>query len=176
MSWNNDGPPPIFEGEDELALKLKWARITRNVEARFRTAGYEVFEGPENYGRAMQAYAWRHDPIVHREWERLAEVPSNEQDDEEKQRIKKALFGVMESPQSSNGDVIKAGLALAEINGYVKQGVNINNNVDNRTQNNLLVVPTQPATPEEDALVQLRIEQQQERLMKHVRERPVTVQ
>lgn len=170
MSWGQTEPPPIFEGEDELQLKLEWARLTRGREALFREAGYKVFPGEANYGRAMQAYNWRHDPIVLAHWQMLAEAPQADNDDEEMQRIKRIAFEVMESPTASNGDKIKAAALLAEIKGAIKQGVNINTNIDNST-NNTLVVPADPMTEEEEEIAQIRMEARQARLMKHARAR-----
>ena|ERR1700761_392784 len=71
MSWSVSSPPPIFEGEDELQLKLQYARLIAGHPEKVETAGYIVFPGDHNYGRAMQARAWRSDPIVIAEMERL---------------------------------------------------------------------------------------------------------
>lgn len=173
MSWGNSAPPPIFEHEDELALKLEWARLTRGDEKLFRSAGYQVFEGPEDYGRAMQAYNWRHDPIVHAEWQRLAEAPELEQVNEKLTIVEKMAIDIINSPTASNADKIKAGTLLAEMNGAIKQnGTNINIANDNST-NNTIVVPSLPATEEELEVSKLRTEKRQARLMEHARSRTI---
>lgn len=60
------------EGEDEYDLKMQFAAIVAKNPQQSAMAGYVLFKGPDNYGRAMQAQAWLSDPIVQAEIARLA--------------------------------------------------------------------------------------------------------
>jgi hypothetical protein len=62
----------LREGEDEYDLKMQFAAIVAANPQQALMAGYVLFKGPENYGRAMQAQQWLSDPIVQSEVARLA--------------------------------------------------------------------------------------------------------
>ena len=69
MAWNVPNPIKqstfvIREGEDEYDLKMQFAKIVARDPSKAMLAGYELFPGTENYGRAMQAQAWLSDPVV----------------------------------------------------------------------------------------------------------------
>ncbi len=143
MSWNAQ-PPPIFEGEDELQLKLQYAElVARNERERF-TAGYKIFKGPDNYGRALQVSAWYEDPFVQDEIARLrageVDDPKSELEAELRQRARTA----------DDRDAIGFYKLIADMAGYVQRGTNINVNQDNRVVN-VLRVPTRDVTAEDDA-------------------------
>lgn len=70
MSWAHE-KPTIFSDEDELQLKLEFARLCAEDPANIEMHGYTLFPGSINYGRAMAAQAWIEDPIVQREISRL---------------------------------------------------------------------------------------------------------
>jgi hypothetical protein len=76
MSWavniNSSGDTPvIFDDEDEVELKLHFAREVVKCGADWRMAGYRVFQGQDNLGRAMQAANWINDAIVTIEIDRI---------------------------------------------------------------------------------------------------------
>ncbi len=80
MAWSRklsiDVAPPetpvIYEDEDETELKLRFAAAVVSLPPdRWSEAGYKVFQGVDNYGRAMQAATWINDPTVQIEIDRL---------------------------------------------------------------------------------------------------------
>lgn len=158
MTWDRT-PPPIEEGEDELQLKLEYARlVARNERERF-TAGYKIFAGPENYGRALQAQAWYYDPIVQDEIARLHNGNAEgdldaELEAEIHQRARAA----------DDKDAVHYYKLLAEIRGKTGRGTNININQDNRVVN-VLKVPTRDVTPADDEDFNRRFYEQQNRLI-----------
>jgi hypothetical protein len=168
MSWANI-PPPIFEDEDELQLKLEYARIVaRNERERF-TAGYKIFPGPDNYGRALQVAAWYEDPIVQDEITRLRSGgedanPRDEFANEVLQRFRTA----------GDRDAAAFGKLYADVKGFVDKGPKVL--VDNRVVN-VLRVPTRDVTPEDDADFDERFYTQQTALIAAAKsERPAIVQ
>lgn len=139
MAWQS--PPPIYDGEDERALKLDFARRWAQTPGRVLSIGYEVFPGADNYGRAMQAQVWRHDPIVIAEYERLTGGEAALGAEEEpKTRVLREIRQLrMETGDSKvRLDALKL---EAEIEGLTGKGANINVNVDNRSVRNVLLVP-----------------------------------
>lgn len=71
MAWGKSwGGPPLTEDEDELQLKLKYARLVAQNPHSKRDAAYKLFPG--DYGRAWQAQEWLNDPLVQEEIERLS--------------------------------------------------------------------------------------------------------
>lgn len=139
MAWQS--PPPIYDGEDERALKLDFARRWAQNPSRVLSIGYEVFPGEENYGRAMQAQHWRHDPVVIAEYERLtggeAALGGGE---EPKDRILREIRQLR--LETGDSKVRLDALKLeAEIEGLTGKGANVNVNVDNRQVRNVLLVP-----------------------------------
>jgi hypothetical protein len=145
MSWNRE-PPPIFEHEDELQLKLEYARIVaRNPNARL-TAGYQVFPGEDNYGRAMQAQAWLSDPIVQEEISRLRDSGEAESLLPEVSSVK---LEILQRARGAIDDKDAAALykLYLESEGEIQKGPAIIN--DNRTVN-VLRVPARDTTPEDD--------------------------
>lgn len=163
MSWNN--PPPIFDHEDERALKLEYARLLAAHPERAASIGYEVFPGQENYGRAMQAQIWQHDPIVRAEVERLqrggevdAILPTKEQFAKE----------VLDEARAARDPKDKVGLFKlhAEVMGYMpKTGTNVNVVNDNSVVRNVLLVPQYQSR--DDFAVEFK--QQQTRLLADAR-------
>jgi len=170
MSWDASSPPPILEGEDELALKLEYARLTHNRADRIRTAGYDIFKGPGEYGRAMQAAMWRHDPIVRDEWERLSRDDGAAETLPTETEYKAWLWR-----QAQTATDPKIALQYAELYGktqnIVPVGGNTNVAINDNSTKNMLIVPAMPITDEEKEVARLRTEQRQARLMQHARER-----
>ena len=76
MSWGAS-KPAIYEGEDEVALKLQFAVLCAKDWNGRKTHGYELFKddvgfgGQPDYGRAMATEKWLEDPFVIREINRL---------------------------------------------------------------------------------------------------------
>lgn len=64
--------PVIFDYENEMELKHAYAAAVLSLRPEeWPQAGFIVFEGPENYGRAMQAKGWINDVDVLIELKRL---------------------------------------------------------------------------------------------------------
>jgi hypothetical protein len=164
MSWHLQ-PPPINEGEDEFALKMQYAEIVARDPSQRQLAGYAIFPGAENYGRAMQASAWFYDPVVQAEIARLAgngEAAALLPDEDA--FAKKVLDRAEQSLEDKDAF---AGFRLyAELKGFVKKGPAVVN--DNRTIN-VLRVPTRDVTPEDDEDFERRFEAQQIELVANVR-------
>lgn len=169
MSWHTQGPP-LREDEDERELKCQFARFAVENPVLANEAGYHVFPGPENYGRALQANtAWPHCPIVRAEKRRLAEdgqvssmLPSPEQ-------VKKAIWD--RSNASIEDKDALAGMRLyCEVEGLIKKGPSAI--FDNRTIN-VLRVPMRDVTPEDDIDFERRFEQHQTALVANVRNRSI---
>lgn len=139
MAWQS--PPPIYDGEDERALKLDFARRWAQNPARVLSIGYEVFPGEANYGRAMQAQYWRHDPVVIAEYERLTGGEAALSGEEEaKDRILREIRQLR--LETGDSKVRLDALKLeAEIEGLTGKGASVNVNVDNRQVRNVLLVP-----------------------------------
>lgn len=162
MAWNRE-TPPIFEGEDELQLKLKYAAIVaRNPNAKL-TAGYQLFQGAENYGRAMQAQAWLTDPIVQEEISRLRDTGEAQSLLPEASSVK---LEILQRARGAIDDKDAAALykLYLESEGEIQKTapqVNIN---DNRVVN-VLRVPTRDITPEDDADFDRRFYIQQNKLI-----------
>lgn len=170
MSFAPTSPPPIFEGEDELQLKLKYARLIAGRPDRIRTAGYEIFEGPQNYGRAMQCAAWVHDPIVREECERLARDGGASEMHPTDDELDFELLS--KARTATDPKVAKDFYELyLKARGRLQTGTNINNNIDASITNNRLVVPMTPGSPEEIAIAELRTEERQRKLLEHARSR-----
>jgi hypothetical protein len=163
MSWDQT-PPPINEGEDELQLKLQYAAIVaRNERERF-TAGYKIFTGPENYGRALQAQAWYFDPFVQDEITRLrADGPDDITDDEAKAAFENEVLQKFRNAEPKEAAAL--GKLYADVKGWGgNRGTNININQDNRVVQ-VLKVPTRDVTAEDDADFERRFYEQQNRLI-----------
>lgn len=76
MSWAAS-KPVIFEGEDEVSLKLQFAEMCAKDWDGRKSHGYTLFKddvgfnGEPDYGRAMASVKWLEDPFVVREINRL---------------------------------------------------------------------------------------------------------
>lgn len=155
MSWNV--PPPIFEDEDELQLKLAYARmVARNERERF-TAGYKIFPGPDNYGRALQVQAWYEDPIVQDEISRLRH---GEDDANPKEQLEAEIH--QRARAADDRDSVAFYKLLADMKGFVQKGPATL--IDNRVVN-VLRVPTRDVTPEDDEDFNRRFYAQQNALI-----------
>jgi hypothetical protein len=162
MSWKLIGPP-IHEGEDERELKREFARfVVANPDLEDQ-AGYHVFPDPADYGRAMQAQIWVHDPLVRTEMLRLkgseAEVrimlPTKEQ-------LIKEVHDRAKSAEDK--EAVNFYKLQAELCGFTTKAPL----VDNRTIN-VLRVPTRDVTPEDDADFDVKFEAQQTKLVRDAR-------
>lgn len=163
MSWTTTGPP-IFEGEDERELKTAYALFCVQHPDLHHDAGYHVFPGPQNAGRALQAYhAWRHDPFVRAEIERLrgtgaaVTLPSKEEF---------AAEMWSRSKTADDKDAVKFAEVAGKVLGYIQTGSSVT--VDNRTIN-VLKVPSRVSTVEEKADFAIRFKAQQTRLVADAR-------
>lgn len=168
MSWEIQ-PPPINEGEDELQLKLQYARmVARNPRERF-TGGYKIFPGEHDYGRALQVQAWYFDQIVQDEIGRLT---VGDEDDDPQEQFETEVMN--RARQADDREAIGFYKLAAELKGYVqKGGTNINVNQDNRVVN-VLRVPTRDITPEDDADFNEKFYAQQTKLIADARSnRPI---
>lgn len=158
--------PVIREGEDEYALKLAYARAVFELGTDWARAGFVVFQGPNNYGRALQASSWISDFDVQEELKRLRRDPAETlpSDDE----IESALFAIVKSPTAADRDKVSAATLIWEKRGKVKRGAstNINNGVIN---NNVLRVPAKPKTAEELETYEMRLKASQLKLVSDAR-------
>lgn len=164
MAWNRE-QPPIFEGEDELQLKLQYAGIVaRNPERRL-TAGYEVFPGPENYGRALQAQSWLYDPFVVAEVERLTGEEAVGEILPSKEAVAKEILDFARETHDGK-DKIGAFKLFAEVMGHIAK---VPSMVQDNRVINVLRVPTRDLTPEDDADFNARFYAQQTKLVADAR-------
>lgn len=169
MGWNTSGPP-ILEGEDERELKRQFAAFLVDNPTLQNEAGYSVFPGSGNHGRAFQANAaWPHDPFVRAEMRRLR--GEGEAGDEAILLPSKTRLVQMVYERAAGADD-KEALGFfklaAEICGFVSKAPL----VDNRTIN-VLRVPTRDVTPEDDADFDVKFEAQQTKLIADARARPI---
>ncbi len=172
MSWEKT-PPPINEGEDELQLKLEYARlVARNERERF-TAGYKLFTGPENYGRALQAQAWFYDPFVQDEIARLREGGEESDGLPGVDNVKAEVLQLARSALDKK-DAIAAYKLYLESEGAIQKGTNVNIDNSDRRVVNVLKVPTRDVTPADDEDFNRRFYEQQNKLIADARSaRPI---
>jgi hypothetical protein len=162
MSWNTT-PPPLEEGEDELQLKLQYAAmVARNERERF-TAGYKIFPGPENYGRALQVQAWYSDPFVQDEIARLRggdEIDTKPSIDSVKAEV------LQRARAAEDREATQLYKLYLESEGAIQKGnqTNVQINQDNRVVK-VLRVPARDITPEDDADFEERFYKQQTQLI-----------
>jgi hypothetical protein len=166
MAWDRQ-PPPIFEGEDELQLKLQYARLcAANPRGRL-TAGYTIFPGADNYGRALQCQAWFYDPFVQDEIQRLQTDDAGEtlpSDDE----LEADLIRTLEAAIDTKDKIAAFRLLFERRNMVSKGGTNINVNQDNRVVN-VLRVPSRIRTDEEREEFNRRFKENQVNLIADAR-------
>lgn len=162
MSWNS--PPPIFEHEDERELKLAYARALAKNPERAASIGYDIFPGQDNYGRAMQAQVWQHDPVVRQEIERLQSSGAAEALNPDKDAFAAEVLRMARAAGKDN-DAIAAMKLHAEVMGYLPKG-GVNVNVDNRTQT--IKVLRVPAYGSSDSF-RTRLKEQQTKLIANAR-------
>lgn len=146
MAWERQ-PPPIFEGEDELQLKLQYARLCAENPRGRLTAGYSIFPGADNYGRALQCQAWFYDPFVQDEIQRLQNDDAGEMlpsDD----ALEADLIRTVEGALDTKDKIAGFRLLFERRNMVSKGGTNVNINQDNRVVN-VLRVPSRIRTDEE---------------------------
>jgi len=130
MSWAHE-KPAIFADEDELQLKLKFAELCVRDWPNRHMAGYAIFKGEENYGRAMAAQAWLNDPIVQSEIGRLRYEGAGDVTPSKAELVKKMIDA---ADASTDAKVkIDGYYKAADVLGFVNKGsVNVTNNNDNR--------------------------------------------
>lgn len=137
MSWAHE-KPTIFSDEDELQLKLEFARLCAEDPANIAMHGYTLFPGETNYGRAMAAQKWIDDPLVQREISRLRAENVEELLDEKAQFAKR----MMDKGNACNDPKTALGYyeLFAKVMDYLpKQG---GNNVQLNLTQNVIEVPT----------------------------------
>lgn len=167
MSWNVLSPPPIFDGEDETELKRKWAQLTALHPDRIRTAGYQVFVGEHEHGRAMQAAAWAHDPFVHRIWEEMRASP-DAGEDADYEYAENRLKTIIDDLSLSAEVRLKAIEQFRDMKGYTTKAKEAPNLINNGVIN-VLRVPVRDITPEDDADFERKFEAQQLKLVRDAR-------
>lgn len=170
MSWSSTSPPPIFESEDGFALKMRYAALIAGRPDRVETAGREIFPNEGDEGRALQCRAWRFDPVVIAEMERI-ERDRAEQGETKQSKHEYAegrLKEIIDNTQLAIDIRLKAIEQYRDMN-QLKTVAGTNIAIDNSITNNKLVVPMRPITEEEREVAALRTEQRQARLMEHAR-------
>lgn len=169
MSWGRTlsieiapDAPPIREGEDEHELKLAFARAVFRLGDDWKRAGFSVFRGPDNYGRAMLAIGWINDFVVQDELDRLHEDPAETLPTDD--QIEQMLITIAQKPGTSARDATQALALVWERRKQIKQSANmmINTGVIN---NNVLRVPAKPTTPEEREIYEIRLKASQLKLV-----------
>lgn len=164
MSWALQAPP-LNEGEDEYELKLRYAAIIAANPNNYMNAGYKLFPGIENAGRAMQCRAWLSDPIVQTEIERLGESGEVESVLPSKEQVAKEILDTARATNVTK-DRLDGFKLFGEFMGHISKGPAIVN--DNRVVN-VLRVPTRDVTPEDDADFDTKFHAQQTRLIADAR-------
>lgn len=163
MSWAHE-KPTIFHDEDELQLKLEFARLCAEDPANAHLHGYTIFPGERNYARAMAAQKWLDDPIVQREVNRLRRdsveelIPSPEM-------LAKKIIDVADSAVDSKVK-IEGYYKAADVLGYIKRGGDVN--VQTNVVQNVIEVPTR-ATEDELPMLEGQWAEQQRRLIADAR-------
>lgn len=165
MSWAHE-KPTIFSDEDELQLKLEFARLCAEDPSNVSLHGYTLFPGEANYGRAMAAQKWIDDPVVQREISRLRKTDAEVAD-----LLPGELLYAKEALDRSRSEIDAkvrfdyfklAGEAL----GYINKGKDANINVN--VVQNVIEVPTR-ATEEELPMLEGQWAEQQRRLIADAR-------
>lgn len=139
MSWAHE-KPVVYHDEDELQLKLDFARLCARDWSNRHMHGYTIFPGEDNYGRAMAAQAWLSDPIVQNEIGRLRGEGVDEINPSKAELAKKII-----DVADSAGDPkvkIEGYYKAADVLGYVQKGsVSVTQNNDNRVVKVLRLPP-----------------------------------
>lgn len=163
MSWAHE-KPTIFSDEDELQLKLEFARLCAEDPSNAHLHGYTLFPGEANYGRAMAAQRWLDDPTVQREINRLRRdsveelIPSPEM-------LAKKIIDVADAASDSKVK-IEGYYKAADVLGYIKRGTEVN--VNTAIVQNVIEVPTR-ATDDELPMLEGQWAEQQRRLVADAR-------
>lgn len=163
MSWAHE-KPTIFSNEDELQLKLEFARMCAEDPAHSHLHGYTLFPGEANYGRAMAAQRWLDDPVVQREINRL-----RRDDIDEILSLRELLAKKIEDVADSATDPkvkIEGYYKAADVLGYIKRGTEVN--VNTAVVQNVIEVPTR-ATDDELPMLEGQWAEQQRRLVADAR-------
>ena len=155
--------PVIREGEDEFELKMKFAKILYDHPEKKLTAGYMLFPGPENYGRAMQAALWNTDPFVIAEIERLMGDGNYEDREPTESQVRKEVLD--HARATIDAKVKLDGYRLyADMRGMLRKDMAVNVGTIN-----ILKVPTRDISAEDDADFERRFEAQQLKLVRDAR-------
>lgn len=171
MVWTAQKPasatPFAFrEGEDEYALKMEFAAIVADDPSQSLTAGYRLFTGPENYGRAMQAQLWLTDPDVQREVSRLVGREGAASILKTKEEILKQIEDIGFATKTTDPKTSLAAFELRlKANGDMQQD---SGSVNNYIQN-VIKLPNRVEGADEEALFEARFEAQQLKLVKDAR-------
>lgn len=165
MSWAHE-KPTIFHDEDELQLKLEFARLCAEDPSNITMHGYTLFPGEANYGRAMAAQKWIDDPLVQNEIRRLRQDDAEVADllPGELLYAKEALDRSRSEPDAKvRFDYFKlAGEAL----GYINKGKDANVQVN--VIQNVIEVPTR-ARDDELPMLEGQWAEQQRKLVADAR-------
>ncbi len=169
-------PVPLFEGEDEDALKREFARLWAKYPHRHANEiGQEIFKGAIEPLRGLQAGAvWSRELSVLELRDAFLRDGDGDEDLIETE-VEQVLAEVLTKARSTVDPKDAATLykLWLEGKGAIGKGVTINNNNDNRTQTvNVLKVPAQPKTDEERELLEMRFKAHQTKLVANVRTQP----
>ncbi len=173
MAWS--APNPVAstgftfrEGEDEYDLKMQFAAIVARDRSKGLMAGYELFKGPENYGRAMQAQLWLTDPTVQNEIARLIGPDGASSVLRTKDEILKEIEDIGFATKATDP---KTSLAAFELRLKANGDMTTPGEGSGNTINiqNVIKLPHRIEGPQEEALFEARFEAQQLKLVKDAR-------
>lgn len=172
MAWNAPQTAsksfPLREGEDEYDLKMQFARECARNPAEQLTAGYRVFVGPDNYGRAMQAQMWLTDPVVQEAIQRFGGPEAVGEMLPTKDQILKHISDVAISCKATQPKIALDGFKLfLEASGEMPNGND--NGGGNMYIQNVIKLPNRIEGPDEEALFEARFEAQQLKLVRDAR-------
>ena len=175
MAWNASNSVvqtisafPFREGEDEYDLKMQFARIVARDRSQQASAGYKLFTGPENYGRAMQAQAWLIDPVVQEAISRFAGENGDEPELRSKSEMLKLVEDIAVATKASDP---KTSLSATELwlkatGNLIPAGEGTGGNV---YVQNVIKLPNRVQGADEEALFEARFEAQQLKLVRDAR-------
>lgn len=172
MAWT--APNPIVstgfvlrEGEDEYDLKMQFARIVARDRSKAMMAGYELFKGPDNYGRAMQAQLWLTDPVVQDEIARIVGPDNVVGLLRSKDEILKEIEDIAIAQKTLNP---KLALDAWELRLKANGDMAGEQGTGNQTFiQNVIKLPNRVEGPQEEALFEARFEAQQLKLVRDAR-------
>lgn len=144
-SFSSDDTPIIFDDEDEVELKLAFARIVYNDASNWRMAGYSLFQGQQNIGRAMQAANWINDAVVQIELHRLRNLGDDEPVPISRNALAKLTLDAAKAEDKTKEKVAAFELVAKLLDYMPKNGPNVH--VGDNIVQNVLRVPERSTDP-----------------------------